>query len=140
MHVMFCSAMPTSMKRAGKRLAKKLTMGDSLRSPTITTMRGSRSPSSTSARPKPSRVFFISTFAGREMVAAMGSAFHEALGPLGVRRAEFPQRHFGLFHLGRLAVPAEIVGHVRHALAHDGVGQDDGRLARVLARPAQRLE
>jgi len=52
--VMFCSATPTSMKRSGKRSAKKLTIVDSVRSPTSTTMRGSRAPRSTSARPNAS--------------------------------------------------------------------------------------
>src|SRR5947209_14009470 len=110
---MFCSATPTSMKRSGKRSAKKLTIVDSVRSPTSTTMRGSRSPRSTSARPKPSRVFRISTLGGREIVEDTGSAFQEALGPFGVGRAELLERHLGLLHLGRLAVPAVVVGHER---------------------------
>src|SRR6266542_829036 len=116
-----------------KRSAKKLTMVDSVRSPTSTTMRGSRSPRSLSARPKPSRVFFISTFSGSVMVAALmrvsgrsvagdmgASVRQQPHGPLGVGRAELAQRLLRLIGLGGLAVPAVVVGHVRHALPHHG--------------------
>jgi hypothetical protein len=67
-----------------ERSAKKCTMVDSLRSPTSTTMRGSCSPRSTSARPKPSRVFFISTFSGSVMVATL---------TVGRLRASRPRDH-----------------------------------------------
>src|SRR5690242_6825935 len=137
---MFCSAMPTWMKRSGNRSAKKLTIVDSLRSPTSTTMRGSRSPRSTSARPKPSRVFFISTLGGSEIAVVMGSAVEQPLGPRGVRGAELLERGLGLLGLGRLAVPAIVVGHERDALAHDGVGEDHGGLAAVTARLLERAQ
>src|SRR6266536_2859091 len=134
------------MKRSGKRSAKKLTMVDSVRSPTSTTMRGSRSPRSTSARPKPSRVFFISTFSGSVMVAAlmrvsgrsvagdMLSVGEQPRGPLGVGRAELAQRLLRLIGLGGLAVPAVVVGHVRHALPHHGVGLDHAGHGAMRAR------
>src|SRR5262245_58219584 len=141
MHIMFCSAIPTSMKRSGKRSAKKCTIVDSARSPTSTTMRGSCSPRSTSARPKPSRVFFISTFSGSAIVMVMGASVGEQPGrPFGVAGAQLLQRHFRLVHLGRLAVPAVVVRHVRHALPHHGVGEDHARLAPVRARGGERLE
>src|SRR5262245_8121620 len=109
-------------------------MVDSLRSPTRTTMRGSSSPSLTSARPKPSRVFFISTFSGSWIATVMiVSAAEQALGPLGVARAELAQSGFGLVHLGRLAVPAIVVGHVGDPLAHHGVGENHARLTLMAA-------
>src|SRR6266850_740580 len=132
---MFCSAIPTWMKRSGKRSAKKWTMVDSLRSPTSTTMRGSCSPRSTSARPKPSRVFFISTFSGNVMVMVMtASVRQQPRRPLGVAGAEFAERLLRLIGLGGLAVPAVVAGHVRDALAHHGVREDDAGPPLELAR------
>src|SRR5262249_11001744 len=136
------------MKRSGKRSAKKLTMVDSVRSPTSTTMRGSCSPRSTSARPKPSRVFFISVFSGSVMVAVVmrsslarkggsgsrgTSSGQEPRRPLGVGGAELLQRLLRLVGLGGLAVPAVVVRHVRDSLAHHGVSHDQAPRALVSA-------
>src|SRR5262245_20203316 len=121
------------MNRSGKRSAKKLTMVDSVRSPTRTTMRGSCSPRATSARPKTSRVFFISTFWGSVMVAVT-SVSQQPRGPLGVRGAELLEGGLRLVRLGGFPVPVIIVGHVRDSLAHHGVGQNHARLAAVRPR------
>src|SRR5262245_47227847 len=155
---MFCSAIPTWMKRSGKRSAKKLTMVDSVRSPTSTTMRGSCSPRSTSARPKPSRVFFISVFSGSVMVATLMRSSTPGAGvrarpvpflvssreqprrPLGVCRAELLQRLLGLVGLRGLAVPAVVVRHVRDPLAHHRVRQDHARRSLVGARLRERTQ
>src|SRR6185503_621121 len=130
------------MKRSGNFSAKKWTMVDSARSPTSTTMRGSLSPSATSARSKPSRVFFISTFSGsvivavivrdrpfgfRPMVRAANSVLEQSLGPLGVAGAQLLQPLLALLGLGGLAVPAIVVCHVADAVAHDGVREQQAR-------------
>src|SRR5438552_9407966 len=152
MHIMFCSATPMSKKRSGKRSAKKLVMVDSTRSPTSTTTLGFFSPSSTSAWPKPSRVFRVSTFrmAFSSCSGDMGS-FAAALRPgssvreqprrpFGVRRSQLLQRDFRLLHLGRHPVPAVVVLHVAHALAHHRAEENDRRLAAGPARLRKRLQ
>src|SRR5262245_13458959 len=132
---MFCSATPIWKKRSGNFCAKKCVIVDSERSPTSTHTLGFSSPSSTSARPKPSRVFFMATGSARVMfmTGASRSSLHPRF-PGVVGGAELDQGALALVLLGRLAVPVVVVLHEGDVLAHDRAREHHGGLALHRAR------
>src|SRR3989338_2301449 len=108
----FCSATPISIKRSGNFFSNTSARVDSLRSAQRTTTRSSIVPASTRPAPKPSRVAIFST--------SSANTFADSF-VWGLIMLKLCKKARSFLFRGRLAVPTVIALYLGHALAGDGV-------------------
>src|ERR687891_587901 len=132
---MLDSAIPRLKARAGNRLAKLTVMVDFDRSASSVTMRSSRAPKSSRASPNAARVALAGMLPLFLLLVERAQLVDDGPGrgvggqvvvPGGFADAEdLADGRDSLGGLRRFAMPLGIVLHERHALALDGVGDDE---------------